>query len=69
MVDPKDIKSTLHQIILELDPSRYGVAIAHLQDAIAALDAVAGGAPTKYALHDRLIRGQSVAEPKRRQVR
>ncbi|MEL7260923.1 MAG: hypothetical protein AAGK69_06065 [Pseudomonadota bacterium] len=69
MVDPKRITATLEQFILDLNPEQYGVAIAHLNDAVAAIAAVSAGDATRYALHDRLVMGKAVSDVKRRHLR
>ncbi len=70
MVDPDTtVQSILNQIIQDLDARKHGVAIAHLQDAIAALIAVQGGEVTEYALDAQLVDGKVAALPGRRQVR
>ncbi|WP_299686822.1 hypothetical protein [uncultured Tateyamaria sp.] len=69
MADVTHIRSTLEQIVLDLNPAEHSVAIAHLRDALAAIDAVEGGDPTKYALHDALVQGETVGNVTRRLFR
>ncbi|MEO1364310.1 MAG: hypothetical protein AAFU86_11105 [Pseudomonadota bacterium] len=69
MVDQNTVKTALNAVILELDPAKHDVAIAHLNDAIAAIDAVQGGGATKYALHAKLIEGEANVRPLRRRLR
>jgi len=50
MNEQPSVTETLNSIIACLDPSHADVAICHLRDAIAAIEAVGAGQATKYAL-------------------
>lgn len=69
MVDTADVTRRIEAIISELDPADHAVAIAHLRDGLDALAAVQSGEVTKFALHERLIKGQVAAKPVRRKFR
>ena len=69
MADVAHIRRVLDQIVEDLNPAEHSVAIAHLQDAVAAMDAVADGETTKYALHDSVVQGQTVGPLNRRLFR
>mgnify|MGYP001794481400 FL=1 len=57
MTDPAKKISLLEALIADLDPRTNEVAIAHLQDAIDALDATAHNAPTRYAKSGQIVDG------------
>ncbi|MEL6466051.1 MAG: hypothetical protein AAFQ58_13870 [Pseudomonadota bacterium] len=58
MKDPKTtIIQTVEAVIAGLDPQVNEVAIAHLRDAIDALEANGQGEPTRYARSSELVDG------------
>ncbi|APX11602.1 hypothetical protein [Tateyamaria omphalii] len=57
MTDPAKNITVLELLISELDPRRHEVAIAHLQDAIEALDAASRGDQTRYAKSGKIVNG------------
>lgn len=58
MLDATAAKSALESVIEELDPVRFEVAVAHLKDAVAALEAVAHDEPTNYTRSGRVVNGR-----------
>ena len=60
MTDPAVAAERLDELISELDPSRYEVAVAHLRDAVDALHASLRDKPTRYARSDQLVNGSVV---------
>ncbi|WP_299148236.1 hypothetical protein [uncultured Tateyamaria sp.] len=57
MSDKSLIVRTLKGIISRLDPKQSDVAICHLRDAIAAIEAVSAGRATEYARDDTIRNG------------
>lgn len=58
MNDQVAVISVLNTIMSELDPSKDEVAIAHLSDAVDALQASSRGQPTRYARSGDLVDGK-----------
>ncbi|WP_147105575.1 hypothetical protein [Tateyamaria sp. syn59] len=58
MTDPAETVTLLEALIAELDPRKNEVAIAHLQDAIDALDATSQGDETRYAKSGNIVDGR-----------
>ena len=58
MRDPTEISAILIDLINDLDPKNADVAICHLRDAIAALQAVDEGRSTEYAYFDDIRDGR-----------
>ncbi|MEM6760597.1 MAG: hypothetical protein AAF601_14060 [Pseudomonadota bacterium] len=64
-----DLTAQIETIIAQLDDDKYGVAIAHMRDAVEAMNAAHTGGATKYALHERLAQGQVMPSSVRRKIR
>ncbi|WP_299612422.1 hypothetical protein [uncultured Tateyamaria sp.] len=57
MIDPLTKVTMLEELIEDLDPRVNEVAIAHLRDAIDALNATSRDRPTRYARSADLVDG------------
>lgn len=64
MDDQVAVISALRSIISQLDVTKDEVAIAHLCDAVDALEASARGQPTRYARSGELADGKVVPKGK-----
>lgn len=69
MAEMAELTTQIETIITQLDSEKYGVAIAHMRDAVDAMKAVQTGGATKFALHERLSQGQVSPPRVRRTIR